>query len=102
MLKGNLHGPTQQGVNDLILQDPLAYWDPLLERVVMSCAESETPCAPFSPRMAVIAAFNPVIFEQSLVGTGTPRVIISNAIGVFIEAYIDGWVQAVVAPVHGG
>lgn len=101
MLKGNLHGPTQQGVNDLILQDPLAYWEPVLGRVAMSCAESETPCAPFSPRLAAIAAFNPVVFEQSLVASGTPRVIVSNVIGVFIEAYVDGLVVGVIVPVAG-
>lgn len=101
MLKGNLHGPTQQGVNLLIAQDPLAYWDPILGRIAMSCAESETPCGPFSPRLAAIAAFDPALFEVSLVGTGMPRVIVSNVIGVFIEAYIDGWVLGVVAPVTG-
>ena len=101
MLKGNLHGPTQQGVIDLIEQDLWAYWDPILGRVVMSCAESETPCGPFSPRLAAIAAFDPVVFEQSLVGTGTPRVIVRNVIGVFIEAYIDGLVVAVIVPVAG-
>jgi hypothetical protein len=86
---------------DLILQDPLAYWDPILGRVVMSCAESETPCGPFSPRLAAIAAFDPVVFEQSFVGTGTPIVKVSNVIGVFIEAYIDGQVLAVIVPVAG-
>ncbi|HVG71244.1 MAG TPA: hypothetical protein VM819_10050 [Vicinamibacterales bacterium] len=101
MLKGNLHGPTQQGAIDLILQDPFAYWDRDLRRIVMTCAEDETPCGPFSPRLAAIAAFDPAHFEQSLVGTGTPQVIVTNLIGVFIEAYIDGWVLGIVAPLPG-
>ena len=101
MLKGNLHGPTQQGINELITLDPLAFWDPVLRDISMSCAESETPCGPFSPRLAAIAAFDPAHFEQSLVGTGSPQVIVTNLIGVFIEAYIDGWVLGVIVPLPG-
>lgn len=101
VLKGNLHGPTQQGVLELILQDVWAFWDPVLGRIAMSCAESETPCAPFSPRLAVIAAFNPAHFEQSLRDSGTPQLIVSNVVGVFIEAYIDGWVLGRLAPLPG-
>lgn len=101
MLKGNLHGPTQQAVHDLILQDPFAYWDPSLRRIAMTCADSDTPCAPFSPRLAAIAAFDPVHFEQSLVGTGAPEVIVTNLIGVFIEAYLDGLVLGVIVPLPG-
>jgi len=35
------------------------------------------------------------------VGTGTPQVIVTNLIGVFIEAYIDGWVLGIVVPLPG-
>ena len=101
MLKGNLHGPTQQAVNDLITQDPLAFWNPNLGRIDMTCADDETPCGPFSPRLAAIAAFDPARFEQSLLDNGAPRVTVSNLIGVFIEAYVQGWIIGVIAPLPG-
>lgn len=67
----------------------------------MGCATSETPCGPFSPRLAAIATFDPVHFEQSLVGTGTPEVIVTNLIGVFGDAYFDGRVLGVIVPLPG-
>jgi hypothetical protein len=98
-LKGNLHGPTIQGVMELISQDPNAYWDVVNGRVGGSCANSETPCAPFSPRLAAIGVFDPALFEESSRGSGTPQLAVSNVVGVFVEGYYNGYVIGRLTPV---
>lgn len=99
VLKGNMRGPTIQGALDLIAQDPVAQWDDGLQDIVNSCALSLTPCAPVSPRIFTVAAFNPAVFEQSRLGSGTPRLIVSNVVGVFLEAYVAGYVVGVIVPI---
>ena len=101
VLKGNLQGPTIQGVLDLISQDPIAHWDVAARKVAGSCADEPTPCGPHSPRLAAVAAFDPAEFEQSSNGSGPLRVTVSNIVGVFLEGYINGWVLGVLAPLPG-
>jgi hypothetical protein len=99
LLKGNLHGPTIQGATDLIGLDPTAYWDVANRTINESCAENPTPCAPFSPRLGVVAAYDPDAFEQSLAQSGSPQLRVSNVVGVFIEGYYDGYVIGRLVPV---
>jgi hypothetical protein len=92
MLKGNLHGPTVQGVMDLISQDVDAYWDAVTRSVVSTHL--------VSPRLAAIAAFDPAQFERYsgwLKGT----VQVTNLLGVFVEGYVNGYVIGVITPVPG-
>lgn len=51
---GNMEGPTQQGVNYLISQDPGAYWNPSLQAVVNSNFPGFS-----SPRILKIPFFDP-------------------------------------------
>ncbi len=99
LLKGNMHGPTVQGVLDLFSQDPRAYWDEYHQTVNGSCADDDPPCRSVSPRIFTIAAFDPAVFEQSRLGSGTPRLIVSNVVGVFLEAYAAGYVIGVIVPI---
>lgn len=52
---GAMIGPTNQGVGDLIAQDPSATWDTSANAVANSCAPS---CAPISPRIVPITVFD--------------------------------------------
>ncbi|MGH7550769.1 MAG: pilus assembly protein TadG-related protein [Gemmatimonadota bacterium] len=52
---GNMNGPTRQGVEELISQDPFAQWDPLTNQVVGS---DYTPWHN-SPRIGIVPVFNP-------------------------------------------
>jgi hypothetical protein len=101
VLKGDLHGPTIQGVLDLISQDPNAYWDVANRNINGSCAYEPISCGPHSPRLAAIVAFDPAEFEfeQTSNGSGPQRVRVSNIVGVFLEGYFDGWVVGRLAPV---
>jgi len=93
ILMGNLHGPTVQGVVDLISQDLDAYWDDNTRSVVSS--------KPVSPRVAAIAAFNPAEFEHSLNGQGPLQIRVANILGIFVEGYINGYVIGVLTPIRG-
>jgi len=103
VLKGDLHGPTIQGVLDLISLDPIAWWDDATRKVLGSCADEATPCGPHSPRLAAVVAFDPAEFEfeQTNNASGPQRVRVSTIVGVFLEAYFNGWVRGVLAPVPG-
>jgi hypothetical protein len=88
-LSGNLHGPTVQGVADLINLDPDAVWNPVTSSVQNSCAPSPS-CGSVSPRIVPIAVFNPAVFEASLINSGQPELVITNVIGVFIDGVVGG------------
>jgi hypothetical protein len=100
VLKGNLHGPTIQGVLDLISLDPIAFWDDAAGEIVGSCADSPTPCGPHSPRLAAVAVFDPaeLEIEQMSNASGPLHVKVSNMVGVFLEGYFNGWVVGRIAP----
>jgi hypothetical protein len=81
---GNMIGPTQQGVRDLIAQDPSASWDASLGRVVNSC------CAA-SPRWVPIPVFSPEAYATEEVDptNGRFNFRVVNILGFFIEG-MDG------------
>lgn len=101
VLKGNLHGPTIQGVLDLISQDPIAWWDDAARKINGSCADEATPCGPHSPRLAAVTVFDPaeLEFQQSSNASGPLQVRVSNILGVFLEGYFNGWVVGRIAPI---
>jgi hypothetical protein len=98
VLGGNLHGPTLQAVTNLILQDQDAWWDDNTNDIALSCADYETPCAPFSPRLAAIAVFDPAELEMSKRSPGALQLRVVNVVAVFIEGYMNGLVFGRVAP----
>lgn len=95
-LSGNLNGPTVQGVADLINLDPNAEWDPVARAVINSCAPSPS-CGLVSPRIVAIVAFNPAVFEASLINAGQPQLVVTNIIGVFIDGIVGGKVTGYLA-----
>jgi hypothetical protein len=83
---GNMQGPTQQGVGDLIDQDPYAYFDAdagAHGAILGSCVEDgESGICPgysISPRVVPVPVFDPEWFAQ------TGEVKISKILGFFIE-----------------
>lgn len=100
VLTGNLHGPTVQGAVDLISQDPNAFWNPDTHLVTASCADNETPCAPFSPRLVAIAVFDPAELERSKRSPGALQLRVVNVVGVFVEGYMNGYVIGRLAPIR--
>jgi hypothetical protein len=92
---GNMIGPTRQGVDDLILQDPHAVWDPSLDTdadgmpgpggisggcmATNSCATTNG----YSPRLVPIPVFNPDTYDKGK-GHGRIDIEITKLVGFFI------------------
>ena len=71
---GNMVGPTSQGTQALIDQDPGAFWDG--QKVVSSMSPS--------PRIVVIPVFDPAVYEAGR-QAGRLDIQIANLAGFFIE-----------------
>jgi Flp pilus assembly protein TadG len=76
-------GPTQQGVSDLIAQDPGATWDTTLNDGHGGVANSAFP---ISPLIVPVALVNPDQLNLWNKG-GRATVAISNIMGFFVEGY---------------
>jgi hypothetical protein len=81
---GNMIGPTKQGVQDLIAQDPNADWDPASKSVTGSCAQAGTPCAAHSPRIVAIPVFSTGEYYAGKL-TGQVNFTVVNILGFFID-----------------
>jgi hypothetical protein len=55
-------GPTDHGIQDLVDQDPNAYWDTSSQTIKNTCAPT---CAPFSPRVIALALYDVDKFDDS-------------------------------------
>lgn len=90
---GNMVGPTMKGVDDLLAQDPTAYWDD----------DTESVKSPFgrSPRVFPIPLYDP---EQYASGKATGRnatLKMANWIGFFIEGRSGNDVYGRITPIRG-
>ena len=92
---GNMVGPTQQGVNDLIAKDPHAYWDEGCDCVKGSAFGSK------SPRVAIIPVYDPVHYELGKQNSTNASLKIANYIGFFMEGMQGGEVIGRITPVAG-
>ena len=89
---GNLVGPTAQGMQDLYDLDPDATYNESTMQIEGSCAQSESPCAPISPRLVAVPVFDTqVYYDGKLNGLVTLR--IANILGFFINEIQGGEVS---------
>jgi hypothetical protein len=88
---GNMVGPTNQGMGDLIAQDPSAYWDPTanngLGAPAGGCMAAGT-CTK-SPRLALVAVFNVDTWAQGQTN-GASTVTVTNVLGFWIDRIQSG------------
>lgn len=92
---GNMVGPTQQGVTDLIDKDPQAYWDDGCHCVKGSAFGTK------SPRVAIIPVYDPVVYEMGKQNSTNASLKIANYIGFFLEGMQGGEVIGRITPVAG-
>ncbi|MEE8578167.1 MAG: hypothetical protein V3T31_13015, partial [candidate division Zixibacteria bacterium] len=76
---GNMVGPTDQGVAELIGSDPLAEWDPVTGDVINSAY-------PVSPRVIIMAAFDPMLGAQTDLN-GRDYLTVSKIMVMFLESH---------------
>jgi hypothetical protein len=74
-------GPVNQGLNNLIDQDPSAYWDPTTKTVKNSAYA-------VSPRIIKAAAFDPRVGREDC-GPGRKCVTVIKLLVVFIEGHVS-------------
>jgi hypothetical protein len=93
---GNMTGPTQHGVDDLIAQDQGAYWHEGCKCVKGSAYRQ-------SPRIRVVPLYNPVIYAKGQqTGKSQPELVVVNYLGFFIEEVTGGGdVTGRITPITG-
>lgn len=92
---GNMHGPTEAGINAIINADPEARWDEGC-RCVMGSTN------PNRPRVGAIPLYDPEYYERGMqTGRGASFKAV-NYLGVFIEEMRGNEVIARITPAIGG
>jgi Flp pilus assembly protein TadG len=81
---GNMTGPTQQGTNDLMGQDPNAYWNE-----DCNCVRGSAYAR--SPRIRIVPLYNPTRYtEGQHTGKSQPELEVVNYLGFFVEEVNGG------------
>ncbi|MBI3399849.1 MAG: hypothetical protein HY048_00390 [Acidobacteria bacterium] len=91
---GDMTGPTNQGVDDLIAQDPNAYWD-----TVCNCVKGSAYGA--SPRVFPIPLFDPDYYQSGKVNGRNASLKVANWIGFFLVTRNGNNVTGRITPVLG-
>jgi hypothetical protein len=90
---GNMNGPTVAGIDDLIAQDPNAYWDTTNNRLVTN----QHP----SPRVTTLPVFDPIYYATGVTQGRYADLKVTNFIGYFIESRSGNNVYGRITPVSG-
>jgi hypothetical protein len=88
-----MEGPTAQGIQELIAQDPSAYWDAGAGKVVSSMQPT--------PRVKLLPVFDPYYFDTGKKAGRLTDLKASNFVGIFIEGLQGSDVVARVVPARG-
>jgi hypothetical protein len=90
---GNMVGPTQQGMDDLINLDPDAYGDDVNKRVVSKMKPS--------PRVRAIPLFDPAYYADGKLNGRNASLKFVNYLGFFIEKMQGNEVVGRITPIGG-
>jgi len=90
---GNQVGPTNQGIDDLIAQDPFAYWDTAKNEV----HSTKNP----SPRVFPIPLYDPDFYQDAKVNGRNATLRMANWIGFFVESRSGNNVFGRITPILG-
>ena len=93
MEPGNMVGPTDQGVDDLLALDPDAYWD-TTNNIPVS---TKNP----SPRVVAIPLYDPVYYDTGKLNGRTADLKVANYLGFFIERRQGNNVYGRITPISG-
>jgi Flp pilus assembly protein TadG len=91
---GNMVGPTNQGVDDLIAQDPTAYWDEDTNSV-------HSPFGQHSPRIFPIPLFDTEYYASGKKNGRNADLKIANWLGIFVEGRNGNNVFGRITPILG-
>ena len=91
---GNMVGPTVAGIDDLIAQDPTAYWDD------GPCNCVKSPLGR-SPRVFPIPLYNPELYDEGKVSGRNASLVMVGWIGFFVEGRDGNDVYGRITPILG-
>jgi hypothetical protein len=84
---GNMVGPTKQGMEELIAQDPDAVWNTTTKNIDNSCVEDIPSCGTKSPRLVAVPVFDPDEYQLGR-ASGRQDIVITKILGFFIERMV--------------
>jgi hypothetical protein len=90
---GNMTGPTNDGIDDLIAKDPNAYWDEDDEKV-------RTDLNP-SPRVFPIPLYDPEYYADGKANGRNASLRMANWVGFFVERRVGNNVYGRIVPILG-
>jgi len=95
-------GPVEQGIADLIAQDPNARWDDRTNKPVSGLAPARPgDPPPISPRVRVIPLFDPYEYDTGTAGGRNATLKFVNYLGFYIEGMNGNEVVGRITPVGG-
>lgn len=90
---GNMTGPTQQGIDELIAKDPNASWDTANNKVVSSMNPS--------PRVVAIPLYDPVYYDTGKQNGRNADLKAANWLGFFVDHRSGNNVYGRITPITG-
>jgi hypothetical protein len=93
MEPGNMVGPTNDGIDDLLAKDPNAYWD--------TATDSPVSTVHPSPRVVAIPVYDPVYYDTGKLNGRTADLKVANYLGFFIERRQGNNVYGRITPIGG-
>jgi Flp pilus assembly protein TadG len=90
---GDMMGPTNQGIDDLIAQDPDAFWD----TTTNSVHTTKNP----SPRVFPIPLYDPDFYQSGKVSGRNATLRVANWIGFFVEDRSGNNIHGRITPILG-
>jgi len=93
---GNMEGPTTQGIDDLIAQDPNAYWE---DKPGCNCVKGSN--YKISPRVFPIPVFDPVFYMDGKHNGRNASLKVANVIGFFATRRQGNNVYGKITPITG-
>jgi Flp pilus assembly protein TadG len=91
---GNMVGPTTQGIDDLIAQDPTAYWDDDTNSV-------HSPFGQHSPRVFPIPLYNTEVYVSGKVSGRNADLQMANWLGFYVEGRNGNNIYGRITPILG-
>ena len=91
---GNMVGPTNQGIDELIAQDPSARWD-------TGCRCVRGSNRPISPRVTPLPLYDPKKYAEGKANGRNADFWLANILGFFIDRRVGNQVYGYITPISG-
>jgi hypothetical protein len=98
---GDMTGPTIQGVEDLIAQDPGAYWEGGQGLPGCNCMKNSRFGGHTSPRIFPIPLYDPIYYADGKKNGRNADFRLANVLGFFVDRISGNQIYGRVTPIIG-